>query len=64
LRADDEPVRTQSPISDKSKPEPLLFFLSITVFSGRMAFHPSGNTVGARSAQVFVAASDGVENTL
>jgi hypothetical protein len=44
-------VRTQSAILYKSNPKPSLL-LSITVFSVRMVFIRTENTVGARSAQV------------
>jgi hypothetical protein len=47
LCADEKHIRTQSAISDKSNPKPLLFF-SITVFSVRIVFIRTENTVGAR----------------
>jgi hypothetical protein len=48
LCADDEPVRTQSAILDKSKPKPLL---SITVFLVRMRFSSVPKTRLARGAR-------------
>jgi len=54
LRTDDDPVRTQSAILDKTHKTPMLLF--ITLFSRYgYAFHPyRENRVGARSAQVFL----------
>jgi hypothetical protein len=53
LRADDDPVRTQSTILDKTHKPPLLLFITV-FFRYGYAFHPyRKNTVGARSAQGF-----------
>jgi hypothetical protein len=50
LCADDEPVRTQSAILDKSKSKPWSF-LSITVFLVRMRFSSAPKTRFARRAR-------------
>jgi hypothetical protein len=52
LRTDENHIRAQSRISEKSQPKPHLL-LSITAFSVRMLFIRTENAVGARSAQVF-----------
>jgi len=51
LHTDEQRIRAQSTIWLKSNPR-LSLFLSITAFSVRMVFIRTGNTVGARSAQV------------
>jgi hypothetical protein len=48
LRTDDDPVRTQSAILDKIKPQPFFF---ITMFSVRMRFLSVPKTWLARGAR-------------
>jgi hypothetical protein len=59
LRTDEKAIRAQSAILDKSNPMTSLL-LSITVFSVRMVFIRTENTVGARSAQVCSRAYDSI----
>jgi len=55
LRADEKHIRTQSAILYKNNPQAVVAFNRNRVFGTDMLFIRTKNTVGARSAQVFVA---------
>ncbi|MHB8667853.1 MAG: hypothetical protein ACYC7B_10120 [Burkholderiales bacterium] len=55
LRANEKRIRAQSTISYKEPPQTVAAFIHNRVFCADALFIRTENTVGARSAQVFVA---------